>query len=1135
MTTFGNKRTLIALSVTAAITSTAANAATFKQYNYSDAKPIKAQASIKNDEKELKQASAWLVKLNTPSIAQSKSLNSNIASQTASIMTSQALVESAIQTMDLNINIVAKTSKLVNALLVKGDKREIEQLVAHNEVAGIFPIYDSELHIADSAEYIKAAQLVASDVANGSGVKVAVLDTGIDYTHAAFGGEGTEAAYVAAAEDPMDAVAWPQGQVHGGYDFFAIDDDDPTTFPDPDPIDVGTSHGTHVAHSVSGIAPNVELYAYAVCRGGCPGLAQLLALEAAMDPNGDGDISDRVDVINMSLGGDFGDIATDGVGLAINQAVKLGTSVVISAGNDGAYPFIVGGPSTSENALSVGAMTHPTDETLIPSLSINGEDAIIQLPSFGPSGAYTYSNTDLEVVYPDVNQTACEPFADGTDFTGKAVVLDRGDCSFTSKVLMAQAKGAELVFIANSNDDGTPAPMGGASTEVTIPSVGITYQAGIALKESGVFSVNVDAITTAGAIASFSSRGPSMDGLLKPEITAPGVNIMTAHPGTGTGLSGATGTSFSGPMTAGAMSLLKQAHPNRNAVELKATIMNTANLDVTMEPRSLNPETELAPISYIGAGLVDVEKAANLPVAAWAKDTKQAALSLGLINPSQATDYVKTVQVKNFTSESKTYDLSLEQRFSNDIERGALMVMHPDSITVPGGQTISFDVTFKIDPAKLPEWTLNQDNIGTREATADLTNLELDGALIFSEGGEKALHLVYHTLPKAASELSFEPVKIEGTTAHKVTNVGAVAFEPFFAPTTVSDADEGKRLDLVSGSLEMVEVPTEFCESGYSVLSTLVMSKGVSHSYIGGFMVDFDLDQDGTYDVTAQNGKLEWFYDVEPRQISFTHAYGDTRGTLGNMYHTTGNNFMTIQSCLGAFGLTTEQIGLPANVRFRIEEGTWTPIAYESLDSVVGTFRFAPSASVASLMTADGNYLEKLEVGDSGYIVPTGKGNRDFVILSESGSKPVNFQATTAPMLADTEFEIVEKSENGTVVGVLEVTYGAEHTNLMSEFIVVNQTSTAVKLEQSGEIVVADESVLDYGAGLTEIEMEVVVTDTAGNISEPAMVKITVKEINTDPLPEPVTPPKTKKSSGSFGWLALLAAPLAFIRRRKVK
>ena len=1127
MTKFGTKRTVVALSIATALTSAAANAATFEKYNYSNAKPVKAQATKLENQKETREATGWLVKLKTPSIAQNLNASQNIASQTASIMASQSMVESSIQSMDLNIVIVARTSKLINGLLVKGDKNEIDQLVSHNEVAGIFPIYDSELHIADSADYIKATPVVASGIAKGNGVKVAVLDTGIDYTHAAFGGEGTEAAYVAAAEDPTDAVSWPQGQVMGGYDFYNMD---------PDPIDAGTSHGTHVSHSVSGIAPNVELYAYSVCAGGCPGLAQFMALEASMDPNGDGDISDRVDVINMSLGGVYGDIASDGVGLAINQAVKLGTTVVISAGNDNAYPFIVGGPSTTEHALSVGAMTHPTDQTLIPSGSINGEETIIQTASFGPQEAYTLSNTDLEVVYPDANQIACDPFADGTDFTGKAVVIDRGGCAFVTKVLNAQAKGAAFVFIANNNDDGTPAPMGGSSTEVTIPSVGITYAAGMALKESGVFSITVEAKVTSGAIASFTSRGPSMDGLLKPEITAPGVNIMTAHPGTGDGLSGATGTSFSGPMTAGAMSLLKEVHPDRNAMELKATIMNTANLDVTMEARAINPDAELAPISYIGAGLVDVEKAAALPVAAWAKDTRQAALSLGLVNPSQATDYVKTVQVKNFTSEAKTYSLSLEQRYANDIERGALMVSHPESITVPGGQTLEFDVTFNIDPAKLPEWTLDQSNVGIREATNDLTNLELDGALNFSEGGEKAFHLVYHTLPKASAELAFEPVKMEGGTAHMVTNVGAANFDPIFVPTTVSDEVDGNRLDLISGSVELVEVPAEFCESGYSVFSTLVMNEGVNHSYIGGFMVDFDLDRDGEYDVTAQNGKLEWFYDVDPTQISFTHPYGVGSGWLGNMYHTTGNNHMTIQSCLGAFGLTAEDMGITADVRFRIEENTWTPIAYESLDNAMGTFTFEKATGVAALMTADGNIVESLATGESAYLAHAGN---DFTILSESGSKAINAMpaadSNVAPMLASAEFEIAENSENGTVIGSLEVTYGAQLANLVSEYIVVNQTSNAVRLEQSGEIVVADSSVLDFEAGMTEIEMEVVVTDSAGNISEPAMVKIMVTDVNENPTPAPVTPPSTKKSSGSLGWLALLAAPMAFIRRRKFK
>ena len=114
--------------------------------------------------------------------------------------------------------------------------------------------------------------------------------------------------------------------------------------------------------------------------------------------------------------------------------------------------------------------------------------------------------------------------------------------------------------------------------------------------------------TTAGAIATFTSRGPSIAGTLKPEITAPGTAILTAYPGGGDALSPISGTSFSSPITAGAMSIVREALPERNAMEIKATMMNSANLDVTLDPKGLNPDAELAPISYIGSGLVDVEK-----------------------------------------------------------------------------------------------------------------------------------------------------------------------------------------------------------------------------------------------------------------------------------------------------------------------------------------------------------------------------------------------------------------------------------------------------------------------------------------------------------------------------------------------
>lgn len=259
--------------------------------------------------------------------------------------------------------------------------------------------------------------------------------------------------------------------------------------------------------------------------------------------------------MNMSLGGEFGDTYTGGgTQYLVQRAVELGVNMVISAGNDGDNPFRIGGPSTTPNALSVGAMTHPATEVGIAEGAIAGLEGNIQPSGFGPQEAYTISGADIDLVYPEANQDGCVEFSADVDFTGKAVLIDRGSCNFTDKVLHAQAKGAEFVMIANNVDDGTPASMGGFDAAVTIKNVGINFAAGAALKAQlaaggpATFDISVEFKATAGAVATFSSRGPSMDGLLKPEITAPGTSIDVAAAGTQTGTNPVSGTSFSGQL-----------------------------------------------------------------------------------------------------------------------------------------------------------------------------------------------------------------------------------------------------------------------------------------------------------------------------------------------------------------------------------------------------------------------------------------------------------------------------------------------------------------------------------------------------------------------------------------------------------
>ncbi|MCG9760170.1 MULTISPECIES: S8 family serine peptidase [Pseudoalteromonas] len=1163
-------KSALTIAVLTALSSSTVTAATYDQYNFENKPSLQSQhPDLRNKQtrKSTQNVVTWLVKLNTPSIAEQNLAGVAAQNAISSIQQSQQSVEAAIASVSQSLQVVAKTSKLSNAIVVNGEESEVHKLLANPQVDSVLPVYDYKLTVADSADYIKATPLVASGEATGEGVRVAVLDTGIDYTHKAFGGAGTAAAYEAAASNPADTPAWPQGSVLGGYDFINND---------PDPIDAGTNHGTHVSHSVTGIAPNVELFVYSVCdNDSCPGLAQLLALESAMDPNGDGDISDRVDVVNMSLGGDFGDNRAGAVQELIDKAVMLGTNVVISAGNDGPTPFIVGGPSTTDNALSVGAMEHSVIKGQQILATLMGETIEAGAASFNPEGfdefEFDSTTTPLAFVETEKNDkgeatsVACDPFADDVDFTGKAVLVDRGACNFTQKVLNAQAKGAKLVMIINNVEGGGPTEPGGSAPGIEIPTIGLSYSQGKALKEqllagnNVAYNVSATVILKEGMIASFTSRGPSISGRLKPEITAPGVSIMTAHPGLGDGLTPASGTSFSGPITAGAMSMLKEALPNRNGFELKATLMNSANLDVTVEPRSQNPNAALAPISYIGSGLVDVEKAANLPVAAWAEDTMQAALSFGLVSLSETSSITKKVVVKNFSNQEQTYTLAYEQRFADDAERGALSMTYPESITIPAGQTISFEVTATIDPSKLPEWTLNSANMAFLDATHDLTTLELDGALNFMSGDEKALHLVYHVLPKAAANAQVMPVVDDKGARHVLTNTGAATLEPFFAPTVAKDeAGDSERLDIIGASVETLSVPASVCESGYMLFTTMITNQPIIHTYQGGFMADFDLpakgetSPDGNYDVTVQNGKREWFGNfLSGSAITFTHPYGSASGSITNIHFASGNNFVTMSSCAGAFGLTAEQVatGVEAKIRFRTEEETWTPIPSNSLDEAfANSFMIKAPAMEAATTEAEGlamlvddagNEVTELAPGESANLTFS---DHDFMMLSSNGAVPVvvspSEESKKAPIItADQAFSVEENTAVDTVIGQLEVEYASDFANPVSEFIVIASSSSAITVNSSGEVIVANSEQLDFDSGLESVELEVVATDTGGNVSEPTkiMVEVTnlMDEESEQPTPDPTpTPAPSNSSSGSLFWL-LLAAPLALLRRRK--
>jgi hypothetical protein len=1153
------KRTAIATAISSAFVATLASATTLPNatVDYSQVKQLK---EISSDEKA---PSSYMIVLRATTsvdavVAGTYQVSDNRAI-TAKVEALQEALTLELNSLDFDAKVIGQTKILAPTLIVQASPEALAKIAKDVRVAKVLPMFDYDLHVAASADYINAKPLIVDGIASGKGQRVAVLDTGIDYTHAAFGGAGTEEAYSAAQADPT-SVAWPQGIVQGGYDFIREDADpienDPTNSPSTgDP----SNHGTSSANSVNGIAPDVELYAYSVCGGGCPGAAQAAALEAAMDPNSDGDISDRVDVMNMSLGGDFGGTSTDGgTQFLIQRAVELGVNMVISAGNDGDNPFIIGGPSTTPNALSVGAMTHPTTEVGVATGTVAGVEGKIQPSGFGPQEAYTISGADIELVYPDTNQNGCIDFAADIDFTGKAVLIDRGACAFTTKVLSAQDKGAEFVFIANNTDDGTPAPMGGFDAAVTIKNAGINFAAGAALKaqlaagDTATFDISVEIKTTSGALATFTSRGPSMDGLLKPEITAPGTSIVVAATGTQTGTNPVSGTSFSGPITAGAVAMIREAHPERNAFEIKATIMNAANLDVTNEPLAINPNSELAPISMIGAGLVDVTKAVNLPVAAWVYDakfnTKQAALSYGLVSMTETGSLTKTVTVKNFSSDAKTYSLRSQARYQNDEDTAAISWDFPASVTIPAGQSINFDVTLTVDPSKLPVWELDNPltDAAVAARSAALTSVEFDGALVFDDAStdtEHDLHIVYHAMPKAATELSYAPAIVNNEMSLVVENTGQTEITPF-AETIIAVGEEKTfeeaEFNILSTTFSAFNA--ESCDSGLLVTSSIQLRDPITHVFQAGYRLEIDTDNDGVYDQLMQNyngfgrGRTSTTPGQSLTVIGGTDGAGnDSLRFLSDLYHSAGEDTVTLSACTDAFGVDASLIGEQMNFKASVGYPSYTTGIFTETDSVEGSANFGASPQITLTSLETGEAVSSLKPGEKAVVEASGP----FALSQTSGldivkvmtSTDLELPAVEAPALVGGEFTVSEDAENGTVVGELTIT-DSDFDLAISEYYVQSNTNLGLGVDAEGQVVVANTDLL---AGNSTAEIEVVAIDVRGNVSESVMVTVSVTEVVASPVVEVSPEPVKKSSSGSLAWLTLLAAPFAFIRRRKQK
>jgi len=814
-----------------------------------------------------------------------------------------------------------RVSRVLNAVTFSVKASTLPQIQALSGVVSVRPVVTYTKALSQTVPYIGAAALQTAGL-TGAGVKVAVLDSGIDYTHKNLGGSGSVSDYALATANPtvIPAGLYPTAKVINGYDFTGSAWPNGARTSDPNPIDDGpeAGHGTHVADIIGGksldgtrkgVAPDVKLYAVKVCSSvstSCNGVAMLLGLDWIVDPNGDLDFSDAADVVNMSIGSPYGQ-REDDTTLAISNVVRFGIVATVSAGNSGDRPFITGSPSTAPEAISVaqtqvpGAQAFPLVVTGISPSTINNtalvdwaplgsgfSGAVVQLGRGCPAGSVA-------------GQPGDDAYFNGNNPSGKVALIDRGACSISLKVDRATKAGAVAVLIANNASGDPPSFSFGGGDLPMAPTVIITLADGNRIKTAlGATGVNPAVVATVspaasvalvGSMVASSARGPSYSYLqIKPEIGAPG-SSLSAEVGTGDGQTAFGGTSGAAPMVAGAAALLLQRFPTATPSEVKSRLMNGANSTIYT-----NPATQpgvLAPITRIGAGEVRVDKSAAVTTGLWdASNPYTVALSFGAPRTTGITTMSKKVAVRNYSSSSRTYTISRSFRYAIDAASGAVTLTAPATITVPANGTSAFTLSLTIDSSKLPTWG-NAPSLavaGNQGTGSLLQAMEFDGYVSVDDPAG-AVSLPWHILPHKAANVAVSSNTVAlnsaGNGALQVSNIGGAvpgSVEVYALTGTspkISNVQNPVGSQDVLIDLKAVGIG-DFVTDGLLQFAVAKHGPRAHPSYPVGIEVYVDTNNDGTDDYvifTAENGALAGNFASTGQTLVYVQSLTSTTAT----------------------------------------------------------------------------------------------------------------------------------------------------------------------------------------------------------------------------------------------------------------